>query len=57
MEDRERLQMLREGKTLTSSFLIKRLEYKQRSRGVSFIRMLDNNHLDYVFIEAPRIIE
>lgn len=57
MEEKERSEMLREGKTLSSSFLVKRIEYKQRRRGVSFIRVLDNNQLDYVFIEAPQNLE
>lgn len=56
MSEQERLQMLREGKTLTSSFLVKQLVNANRKDGVYFARVLNSNRIDYVFIEKPKFL-
>ena len=52
----ERLEMLKAGKTLTSSYLIKKIE-KKYGKGVSFVRKLKSNYLDYVFISVPKNLD
>jgi hypothetical protein len=52
----DRLKMLREGKTLTSSFLIKKMARKATG-GVSFIRLGPSNYLEYVYISKPKNLD
>jgi len=54
MEDR--LKMLAEGKTLTSSPLIKKMARKTVG-GVSFVKLGVSNSLEYVYIKTPRNLE
>jgi len=51
-----RLEMLREGKTLTSSLLIKKIA-KKATGGVSFIRLGAYNTLEYVYIKTPKNLD
>ncbi len=52
----DRLKMLSEGKTLTSSTLIKKLA-KKTVGGISFIRLGPSNYLEYIFISIPKDLD
>ena len=52
----DRLKMLSEGKTLTSSTLIKKLARKTVN-GVSFVRLGSSNYLEYIFINTPKDLD